>query len=141
MVLLSELFCSCFKWLIQIKHRILFLVQAAAALSEAGCFSQQHPSPGQSSRSPQRRHRHPAAPRERICLSTAAYCWVTPLGMHAGCILLVIHSVHSLHLCVAACQRRAFPLKAAISSNFRAVTFQEPFQGGEDCGDGNRSQG
>ena len=42
MVVLSELFCSCFKWLIQIKHGILFLVKAAAALSELGCFPQPH---------------------------------------------------------------------------------------------------
>lgn len=40
MALLLELFCSCFKWLIQIKHGILFLVKAAAALSELGCFYQ-----------------------------------------------------------------------------------------------------
>lgn len=39
MVLLSGLFCSCFKWLIQIEHGILFLVKAAAALFELRCFS------------------------------------------------------------------------------------------------------
>lgn len=44
MALFLELFCSCFKWLIQIKHGILFLVKAAAALSELGCFYQ-HSSP------------------------------------------------------------------------------------------------
>lgn len=45
MALLLELFCSCFKWLIQIKHGILFLVKAAAALSELGCFYQCYPPP------------------------------------------------------------------------------------------------
>lgn len=45
MALLLELFCSCFKWLIQIKHGTLFLVRAAAALSELGCFYQHSPTP------------------------------------------------------------------------------------------------
>lgn len=101
MALLSELFCSCFKWLIQIKHGILFLVKAAAALSELGCFYQCSPPPtpqpnGQ--RRPRRPHcRHcsgsaaqgelPPSVRLSVCPQQPGLLLAMPLSLGCDCVV------------------------------------------------------
>lgn len=102
MVLLSGLFCSCFKWLIQIEHGILFLVKAAAALSELRCFSQQHPLPWTeqpeetTATSPSR-----SSPKRIASAgSRASYRGQTALKANCGPLLSIIHNFYSLHSCI-----------------------------------------
>lgn len=124
MALLLELFCSCFKWLIQIKHGILFLVKAAAALSELSCFYQHSSLPTPLPLPPNRMAREDqgnfsfrlspllgsAALRE-LPLSTAArpVAAMSP-GLACGCTVGSPDS-HYFTSCIWPCQRPDFPFE------------------------------
>lgn len=120
MVLLSELFCSCFKWLIQIKHGILFLVKAAAALSELGCFYQLHSLPWTEwlekitlmSLSPS--HKGPKR-LVFVCRSPGLYCMLPLLRLYGGCILSIMTFI-LLPPAFNLVQALTFPLKTMAIS-------------------------
>lgn len=144
MVVLSELFCSCFKWLIQIKHGFYSQSKQLLHCLNWAVFPNHTPSPELSSqRRPQRRHPSPPGSPKRTAsaASRTAQSGMTPLRINCGCIWRTIHNFHTLHSCISSCQKHNLPFESSDLFQFQSrVTSQGLLQGGKDCRDGNRRQ-
>lgn len=135
MALLSELFCSCFKWLIQIKHGILFLVKAAAALSELGCFYQCSPPPTPPTEWPEKTKATSLSPLLRfsspgraapVCPQQPGLLLAMPLSLGCDCVVGVPPPFPLFYL-FDPVKGLTFPLKAGVYSNTR-VASQGPWE-------------